>query len=1416
MYWIAEARFDRADDYAATINTDDARSSPRGGGKARTEGGGSGLAPPRFNCTACPAGRFSNRTGIYYDSCLPCNNGTYSDDPDGAVECKLCAKGSYAPNRGSNACEGCPPGRFTNHTGEGSACIQCSIGKSTNNVSGLTECIRCSTWNTPARPKFIINSVTECLDQMQCGQKGGFFYYQDAPGSATCKECDNSGEIGSYGCNELDGSFQCYGLFQVDDNCRSFKRILEGFIGAVLTFMVVVFVIFPLVFTTGSLSLLSRQWRNDLLVVLEWMRSATNKAAVASKAEALLFRAKMREENIRECFRLCCDNESKIATVEDIGPMLESIGLTRDQFLPHVRGVLGLHEFKYAEFRRLLSFFAQRLEYGHLHARAVAAYRAAEDRHHLKRFENTSENIVETALGILNLRLTQVELEVLTSASRLKFRRGAKQWPKVVGGAPHAFETDADADADGGDDSGYSSDEPEEGGEFEQRYDEAGYDSSYGSDSESSYYVDLLKGRELDEYEIDDDYGEGPSQAATPGHDKGDEGSRSNAQQGEVMSNAPINDGDPGGRPPNGDDRDGGGDDNDDDNDDDDDSDYFKIEELSNHDEERHSPFDEEDNGEESPNPYSSDESSEPSVVNDRGEDNAQSMATEDGRSANINENVLDNERVAKPSSSRDGNARNKASFDDHVNRRFICSITQELMVDPVVADDGSIYERSAIEGWLSTHNTSPLDPSCELAVSRLMSVRLVKNQIEELVESNQVDDGLLAAYLHRKERLALERARKGTDAGIYNTSYGGDDDTDDFDTDDDEGYDDDDFYDEEDDKDEEVEDNYDGDGDNRIDEDNNNSDLVVDDLTLPPLGPSLPKPKEAFHDEGFAAALYRLEKNRLEDELMASRQDYEQEISEAFHSQASLRGNMLVLDSDAAFRRACRSMNLIWDLDVLDSVANPDRQRRFTRKLLRWLESGTTYLLVLILIVSEVLFNLNAVWLAALLVSEFGLRATCYYRLQTHTLGHFLRARNHRNDLVATAADVGFVIASMYLDSEGRKRPDVLVNAARFTRVAFRAAPIWFPCIRFCFRFFCGICLRCGWFWGRPRRESTADEADTMGDGPGQFMVTYLSFRRYVAAFASSNANVWPASEYREAFYAFDRYHGVTVAISNLPGLLADLGIVCSDSELKSMERLCESSLAVYLDGSKYFFFDSFVQAVTFVRDDKVESERLDGLVSRRHQAKRALVTIRNRTIMTAAVGLTEIIESVITLLVDLFILASGMYGKDAVGAKASEVARNFGAVFQSIPGIQAAIFTCVSAVFNAMYEVSAAVTVDLQIEDSVTCSGSNAMLVLPIILMVTAVIVLIFDSSIFSFLEVAKDDYAHNVSLYVHCVVKDAANARFIEGALVHVVLGVLSGVLVNITTITIASMLIREYIPYWSAIQLACEVSFMQHCV
>ena len=39
----------------------------------------------------------------------------------------------------------------------------------------------------------------------------------------------------------------------------------------------------------------------------------------------------------------------------------------------------------------------------------------------------------------------------------------------------------------------------------------------------------------------------------------------------------------------------------------------------------------------------------------------------------------------------------------------LVCQITHQTMRDPVVADDGNTYERSAIERWLVRNSTSPV-----------------------------------------------------------------------------------------------------------------------------------------------------------------------------------------------------------------------------------------------------------------------------------------------------------------------------------------------------------------------------------------------------------------------------------------------------------------------------------------------------------------------------------------------------------------------------------------------------------------------------------------------------------------------------------------------------------------------------------
>jgi ubiquitin len=61
----------------------------------------------------------------------------------------------------------------------------------------------------------------------------------------------------------------------------------------------------------------------------------------------------------------------------------------------------------------------------------------------------------------------------------------------------------------------------------------------------------------------------------------------------------------------------------------------------------------------------------------------------------------------------------------------FVCSITQDLMSDPVTCMDGHSYERSGIERWLDDHDTSPLT-GAKLPSKKLIPNHSLRNAIEE------------------------------------------------------------------------------------------------------------------------------------------------------------------------------------------------------------------------------------------------------------------------------------------------------------------------------------------------------------------------------------------------------------------------------------------------------------------------------------------------------------------------------------------------------------------------------------------------------------------------------------------------------------------------------------------------------------
>ena len=109
------------------------------------------------------------------------------------------------------------------------------------------------------------------------------------------------------------------------------------------------------------------------------------------------------------------------------------------------------------------------------------------------------------------------------------------------------------------------------------------------------------------------------------------------------------------------------------------------------------------------------------------------------------------------------------------VNEAFaelVCPITFSLPVDPVIAEDGKVYERSAIEEWLKQQGKSPVT---NLAMgTKLLPALQVKNMIRGMVASGALTGDKVDAWklmLEEEEKVAewLRKAEAGDGRAMYN-----------------------------------------------------------------------------------------------------------------------------------------------------------------------------------------------------------------------------------------------------------------------------------------------------------------------------------------------------------------------------------------------------------------------------------------------------------------------------------------------------------------------------------------------------------------------------------------------------------------------------------------------------------------------
>ena len=90
----------------------------------------------------------------------------------------------------------------------------------------------------------------------------------------------------------------------------------------------------------------------------------------------------------------------------------------------------------------------------------------------------------------------------------------------------------------------------------------------------------------------------------------------------------------------------------------------------------------------------------------------------------------------------------------------FLCPVTHELPIAPVMAKDGVVYERAAIERWFETKEGDPTSPSTGAVIgTELIPAPQIRNALEALVKSGAID-GLEVATAW-KQKLADEKVVK-------------------------------------------------------------------------------------------------------------------------------------------------------------------------------------------------------------------------------------------------------------------------------------------------------------------------------------------------------------------------------------------------------------------------------------------------------------------------------------------------------------------------------------------------------------------------------------------------------------------------------------------------------------------------------
>lgn len=123
--------------------------------------------------------------------------------------------------------------------------------------------------------------------------------------------------------------------------------------------------------------------------------------------------------------------------------------------------------------------------------------------------------------------------------------------------------------------------------------------------------------------------------------------------------------------------------------------------------------------------------------------------------------------KAAHGCADEDAAKRHQVTFNK-IADEWVCPITMELPLDPVMAEDGHFYERSAIEQYFTTKKNGLTSPHTNEPMGRrLVPATQARNTIERLVKSGTIDGDKADNWKQRfEDEKELEPLMKGAENG--------------------------------------------------------------------------------------------------------------------------------------------------------------------------------------------------------------------------------------------------------------------------------------------------------------------------------------------------------------------------------------------------------------------------------------------------------------------------------------------------------------------------------------------------------------------------------------------------------------------------------------------------------------------------